>query len=127
MQVFNVKTRFKGTTIAKEVLWLRPQPGWTKVNCDGAAFGQPGMASSGGVFRMYRGFSRGSFALPLGVQTSIFAELMGLIVAVELADIEGWFPLWIETDSTYVVSKVLSNSQDVPWSMKVRWRKCQNI
>lgn len=63
-----------------------PPMGWFKANIDGASNGNPGMAACGGIFRMYRGFSMGCFALPLGVKTSVFAEIMGFIKAVELAN-----------------------------------------
>lgn len=33
---FNVKVSFKKQIMVKEVIWQRPQPGWTKVNFDGA-------------------------------------------------------------------------------------------
>lgn len=87
---FNVKSKFTGPTMIKEVHWLKPQPGWTKVNFNGAALGQPGKASCGGVFRMYIGYPRGCFAIPLGIQTPIFTELMGFIVVDELAETKDW-------------------------------------
>lgn len=65
-----------------------PPSGWTKVNIDGATRWQPGEASCGGIYRMYRGFMKGSFALPLGTQTVIFAEIIGFITALELADMK---------------------------------------
>lgn len=71
-----------------EVRHVLPPSGWTKINTDSAARGQPGKATCGGVFRMPRGFVKGSFAMPLGTRTAIFAELMGVIRAVELARVK---------------------------------------
>lgn len=65
--------------------------------------------------------------LPLGIQTAIFVELMGFIVVVELTELKGWFSLWIVTDSTALVYKLMSKSMDVPWRIRVRWGKYQNI
>lgn len=124
---FNVKPMFQGTVMAREVRWWRPLPRWTKVSFDGVSLGHPGVALCGGIFRMCMGFPKGCFALSRGIQTSMFAELMGFIVVVKLADTKNWFPLWIETESTTMVSKGMSNSNDVPWTLKVTWRKCLNI
>ena len=33
-----------------EILWKPPPPSWIKVNIDGATFGCPGLAGSGGIF-----------------------------------------------------------------------------
>lgn len=63
-------------------------------------------------------FSRTSW-----LQTAIFAEIMGFIVAVELAELKGWFLLWIESDSIILVNKLISMSNDVPWIVRVRWGK----
>lgn len=65
--------------------------------------------------------------MPLGIQTALFAEIMGFIKAIEIAVVKNWFPLWIETDSTALFHKVRTRSEDVPRVLKVRWRKCMNI
>lgn len=104
----------------REIRCLMPQPGWTKVNIDGTARGQPGHSGCWGISRIYVGFSEGCFVVPLG---AIFAEIMGFIVAVELAEQKGWFLLWIESDSTTLVSKVISKTLDSPWQIRVRWHK----
>lgn len=76
---------------------------------------------------MYRCFSLGLFAMSLGIQTAIYAEIMGFIKTVENAAIKGWFLLGIETDSSVLAQKVRSKSDAVHWSLKTRWRKCLNI
>lgn len=63
------------------------------MNIDGAAMGQQEEAAYGEIFRIYQGLPKGCFALPLRIQSAFFAELMGFIVAVELAELKGWFPL----------------------------------
>lgn len=123
---FKAKIIFKGLITIREVWYYMPNPGWTKVNVDGAALGQPGESACGWIFRIYRGFPKGSFAMPLGVQNSIFARIKGFIIAVEIVENKGWFPLWIGTDSFVLVSKVTSNIMNVPWRFRVRWRHCLN-
>ncbi|KAL5715177.1 hypothetical protein ACHQM5_017038 [Ranunculus cassubicifolius] len=105
-----------------EVRWSCPPVGWHKANVDGAAHGQPGLAACGGIFRTHRGYIHGCYAMPLGVQNSMYAELMGVIRAIEIAVVMNWFPLWIESDSEVLVQKLKKRSMEVPWSIKNRWR-----
>lgn len=85
LKFFGVNPKYKGGVTVTEVRWYRPPPEWYKVNFNGAALGQPGRAACGGNFRVHRGFILGTYALRLGVQTAIFAELVGFIRAVEIA------------------------------------------
>lgn len=124
---FKVKLKFRGTITVREVFWCFPQPGWVKVNVDGAALGQPGLPACARIFHMSRGFTKGCFAVPVGVHTSIYAKIMGFITAIELAEIMGWFLLWIETDSITFLYKVITNSIEVSWKLRVRWRRILNI
>lgn len=93
LHFFKAKPQYRENIKIIEVRCLMPLPGWTKVNIDGAARGQPGIAACGVVFRMFRGFVKGSFAMPLGVQSAMFAEIIGLVQAVKLARIKNWFSL----------------------------------
>lgn len=72
--------------VVKQVGWWRPLPGWTKLNYDEVARGNPSVASCRGVFRMCRGFPKGCYAMPLGVNTPLYAELMRIILGVEVAN-----------------------------------------
>lgn len=45
------------------IKWLAPQPGWFKLNTDGASHGNPGLAAAGGVVRNEAGDWVGGFAL----------------------------------------------------------------
>ena len=45
----------------------------------------------------------------------------GFITAIEIAKKFNWSPLWIETDSSYVVSIFLTGSLKVPWEVRSRW------
>ncbi|YP_008992319.1 hypothetical protein Salmi_Mp055 (mitochondrion) [Salvia miltiorrhiza] len=49
------------------------------------------------------------------------AELVGVMMAVDIAFSKGWHSLWIESDSIYVVSLLRSRSMIVPWNHRNRW------
>jgi hypothetical protein len=45
-----------------------------------------------------------------------------VILAIDVAFRMQWNNLWIETDSSFVVSAFQNTSIDVPWSLRNRWR-----
>lgn len=85
LKFFNVSPKFKQGVSVTEVRCPMPPPSWTKLTIDGCARGQPRIFACRDVFRMNRGFIKGSFAMPLGVHTTLFAQIMGLIHRMELA------------------------------------------
>ena len=68
-----------------EILWKPLPPVWIKVNTDRAAFGCSGVVGSGGIFRNYRSFVHGCFALPIGLAFAFEAELVAVIQAISFA------------------------------------------
>ena len=89
--------------IAFPVIWLRPSPGWVKINCDGAAIGSPGCAAAGSLCRDFTGSAIFSFASPIGVRFAFEAELLAVSLAVDKAFQLKLSPVWIESDSSYVI------------------------
>ncbi|KAI9166139.1 hypothetical protein LWI28_026893 [Acer negundo] len=63
---FGLQGRPSKAPVIKSVIWSTPAPSWIKVNTDGAAMGSPGFGGCGGIFRNYRAFMKGCFAIPLG-------------------------------------------------------------
>ncbi|WCJ34681.1 hypothetical protein M5689_015975 [Euphorbia peplus] len=106
------------------VLWKSPTVGWMKANTDGALSGSPSLGGAGGIFRNYRGFPNGCFAFPVGEQFAHIAELRAAIMAIYIARDKGWNNLWLECDSSYVVSLFRARSWDVPWSVRSDWIRC---
>ena len=94
------------------------------MNTDGLAKGNLGLAACGGVFRDSSGLFLGGFSLSLGHCTYFYAELYAVILAVELAHARGWHNLWLESDSSSVISCFASGSFSPPWSLQTRWNNC---
>ena len=110
-----------------EVIWTPPHFHWIKCNTDGMALGCPGNAAIGGVFRTFRGFSKGCFCLNIGIQTAFVAELLAFMQAIELAWEKNWFHIWFELDSKAVVDCVNNTAYSPPWQLLNRWRNCRDM
>ncbi|CAJ2645220.1 unnamed protein product [Trifolium pratense] len=106
-----------------EVLWSPPLNGWYKCNTDGTSMGNPGPAACAGVFRNYKGEFLGCFAKNLGIANALFAEIMGVIIAIECAFEKNWKQLWLECDSKLVVL-AFKSPHVIPWQLKNRWLNC---
>jgi ribonuclease HI len=106
-----------------EVLWTPPLHGWYKCNTDGSSLGNPRLAACAGVFRNHKGEFIGGFAQKLGRDNALFAEIMGVILAIECASEKNWNQLWVECDSRLVVS-AFKNPNIIPWHLQNRWLNC---
>ncbi|KHN31168.1 hypothetical protein glysoja_012818, partial [Glycine soja] len=89
----------------KQVSWNLFIQGWTKCNIDGAAKGNPS-ARCGGIFRNDRACALGCFTLNLRTQNSLFAELMGVILAIELVAKKNWSMLWLESNCIHLTKSM---------------------
>lgn len=67
------------------VHWNPPAQDWIKLNTDGLARRNPDSSITDGVFRTCRGFVKGLFSINIGVHTAYFAELLAVILGIELA------------------------------------------
>ena len=108
------------------MIWLGPSPRWVKINCDGAAIGSPGRAATGGLCRDFTGSAIFSFASPVGVRFAFEAELLAVSLAVDKAFQLKLSPVWIESDSFYVIKLLHSRSAAVPWQVRSSWQNCLN-
>lgn len=59
--------------------------------------------------------------LPRGIGFAFETELLGVILAIEIAYGRGWCSLWLEADSTYVVVLLRDHELTVPWRFAARW------
>lgn len=58
------------------VIWSLPERGWINVNVDGASNGNPSLSGEGGIFRYYKGFTKGCFAILLGSLLRLSCKLL---------------------------------------------------
>jgi hypothetical protein len=101
-----------------EVNWHPPLYGCIKVNTDGSWKSGSDKASYGGVFRDYRGKVLGAFCASLDIPSSVAAEVMAVIQAIELAWVRDWKHIWLEVDSELVLNFIRSPDL-VPWQLRV--------
>ncbi|GAU26294.1 hypothetical protein TSUD_55920 [Trifolium subterraneum] len=126
LKAFSVTIHAPKAPRIKEVLWHPPIVSWIKCNIDGTAKGCPGPATCGGIFRDSNAAVVGCFAQNLHISTAFHAELIGAILAIELASKNGWISLWLETDSQ-LVSMAFKNHGLVPWRLRNRWLNCVEL
>jgi len=107
-----------------EVIWHPPIHHWIKCNTDGAS--NSVTASSGGIFRDREANYLLGFAENVGQENAYFAQLSAAMRAIELAKMQNWMQLWLESDSSLVV-KAFKNHALVPWKLRNRWRNCLRI
>lgn len=107
----------------KEVLWQPPIINWLKVNTDGAVTKNPSKAACGGIFRSSEGFTRGCFAQNLSTDSAFVAEILGAILAIEIAQSKNWNHVWLETDSK-LLTLAFKNHKMIPWNLRNRWINC---
>lgn len=67
--------------------------------------GSPGISAGGGIVRDHLDNFFGGFALHLSIGHAFWDELQA-VMALELAYSRGWSSIWLESDSSYVVSAV---------------------
>lgn len=97
----------KSTLIKNNVTnigWKPPPPSFFKLNTDGSARGNPGMASVGGLLRDPRGAWVGSFSRAICFTNSMAAELWGLRDGLVLAKNLNIRKLLIEIDAQTVIN-----------------------
>ncbi|KAK2403171.1 hypothetical protein QL285_052632 [Trifolium repens] len=123
LKALHVPLTYPNAPVIKEVLWQLPLLGWIKCNSDGASVGNPGNSACGGIFRNSEANFCGAFAINLGTQSSFVAELMGAMLAIEIAHHNGWNSLWLETYSKLVLCAFKSSSS-VPMVLRNRWNNC---
>jgi ribonuclease HI len=122
LKFFNITIHTPRVPCLKEVIWMPPALNWIKCNTDGASIGNPGLASCGGVFRDQNADFLLAFAEPLGIASSYFAELSGVIKAIEISFDNQWNNLWLETDSMLVVNAFKNHDVGVAWPLRNRWK-----
>ncbi|KAK9281165.1 hypothetical protein L1049_004059 [Liquidambar formosana] len=69
----------------------------------------------------------GAFSDTLGISSSEFAELMAVIRAIDLAWQKGWHSLWLECDSSLVLSYLDLAEPNIPWQLWTQWNNSMSF
>lgn len=88
---------------SREIRWRHPDPGWHKINCDGAVVELGSRAGCGGVIHNDEGGFFAGFATPLGPCSVTEAKLWGILRGLQLARARGLDKIMVETDSMAAV------------------------
>jgi len=126
LKFFYITTCHRKEISPIQVIWELPHINWVKVNTDGAARGCLGFSACAGIFRGSRGEYIGSFSSFLGIQKSLYVEVMGAILAIEFAWSKGFRRIWLECDFS-LLCQAFSSFNLILWSLRGRWRKCIKI
>ena len=107
-----------------KVLWVKPTPGLIKLNVDGAAKGNPGLAGEGGVIRDHNGEFIIGFSNYYGHTSNITAEFNairdGLSLCCDfLIEVSS---VIIESDSKTLVD-MLKNGHCKLWQVQNQWNQ----
>ncbi|KAF9588669.1 hypothetical protein IFM89_014390 [Coptis chinensis] len=109
--------------VVRRCTWELPERNTIKINCDGAAKGNPGNAGLGVVYRN----SSGDFMLvmwrKLGINTNYLAECLTILEGIECAVQRGWCKLWVESDSEAAIAAF--GTGNLPWYLRNRWNVCK--
>ncbi|MCI29182.1 ribonuclease H protein, partial [Trifolium medium] len=82
---FIVRNHLPKAPVITEIFWQPPPLRWVKCNSNGASKGNPDPSACGGIFRDSQANNLGCFASNLGVSDAFFAELIGAITAIGIA------------------------------------------
>jgi len=106
------------------VSWKPPTAPWLKVNTNGSVVG--GYAACRGLFRDNLRTFCGAFFCNAALQSGFYAEVLGIIIAIEFAAQNGWRNIWLESNSTSALM-IFSNSLLVPIMLRNRWHNARNL
>jgi len=123
LKLFYITTHCWTEISAIQVIWEFPHINWVKVNTNGAARECLGFLACVGIFCDSRGEYIDSFFSFLGVQKSLYVEVIGVILAIELGWSKGFRRIWLECDSS-LLCQAFSLFNLIQCSLRGRWRKC---
>lgn len=84
-------------------VWSFPPSGCVKINFDGVAKGNLGLAGCGGVIRDEHGRCIATVALPMGTQSNHLAESMGAFQTLQISKKLQCRKVWIEGDLNNII------------------------
>lgn len=108
------------------IVWLPPDPGWVKLNTDGAFRMSTLDSGMGGVVRDHHGEVLFAFHEHGSVSSSISVELAALLSGLSHTIRLGHTRMWIEVDALLVV-QLLSHSDAGHWSIQGFLTSIRNV
>lgn len=95
---------------------MPPDP-YIKLNTDGSAIGNLGLAGAGGILRNHSGGWISSFSLHLGLASNNMAELAAVRQGLAIAWDRGFKFIQLELDSSVVLTWVIEKNANYPTNM----------
>jgi ribonuclease HI len=103
-ELYMLEMQGKNSKLAEGQCWRPPDPGWVKINTDGAINAPEGKGGGGGVARSHLSFL-GAWSKPfIGVTDPLIAEVLALRDGVIFAKLRGFSHVVMEMDSLEVVN-----------------------
>nr|XP_027109142.1 uncharacterized protein LOC113729011 [Coffea arabica] len=99
------------------VKWQAAGRGTFTLNTDGCSKGNPGMSGGVGILRDSNGPVLVAFSVSLGINTSLRAEALALLMGIRLYFQQGFEQVRVQTDSLVLVG-ILQQRFQCPWHIR---------
>ena len=93
---------------------MSPNP-FIKINTDGSALGNPGIAGAGGILRDHLGQWISGFSLHVGLATNNMVELAAFRQGLAMAWTMGFKFIYLELDSKVVLNWLTKSQYEFPY------------
>ncbi|KAF9604618.1 hypothetical protein IFM89_008884 [Coptis chinensis] len=124
MKNLGLNTKARMAPKMLECYWYLPPKGIMKMNADGAARGNLGIAGWGVVFRDHKGTVKGTYIRGIRVATNYEVECTTIIEGLNMAIQQGWQHIWVDTDSV-AAAKAFQDDR-VLWKLRAQWDKIKH-
>ena len=107
--------------LVKLVFWFPSNPGWIKLNIDGAAHGLSRKCNVWTCIQKLYNFCEGLFLFSFTCVHVLLSRLSYrrlYILGVNFAWERDWHEIWIESNSSFVVFLLKNKSSDIPWHLR---------
>ncbi|KAL8167656.1 hypothetical protein V2J09_009155 [Rumex salicifolius] len=110
----------------RSIAWTPPQPGWLKLNVDGASRGNPGLAGGGGVVRLANGSCFLSFSAFFGDCSALRSELLAIKTGLSILHTRCASLVILESDCSEAI-KLMSSKLPTSHADFYLIKECQDL